>query len=98
MSSPPLTGRYRIKCVNTTTNSVSYSEAISPGSSARWINEALLRNCTSLFEKTEVYLTGEITEGTIGASFYIKFTGVNSDPGQFEIVSDWGSPLVGTNL
>jgi hypothetical protein len=33
-----------------------------------------------------------------GRGIFLHFTGINEDPGQFEIVSDWDDPLVGDNV
>jgi hypothetical protein len=51
-----------------------------------------------LFDTTEVQLVNKYSNKRNGIAFFIRFLGLNKDPGQFEIVSSENEPLTGTNI
>lgn len=92
MSETPLSGKFRVKCKDKN-GAESYSEAISYN---QWyINFGLkiMNNCTGLYDRIEVWDNYTYSYKENGRGNYIHFKGINEDPGQFELVTDWDDPL-----
>jgi len=58
---------------------------------------AISEQCMNLRDRIRVFNHAKFDSKSIGRSFYIDFHGYNEDPGQFEIIDDEETPLLGTN-
>lgn len=54
VSAPPLSGKYRIKCV-APDGTMSYSNDISVSTSDNWVNNNIANGCDRIYDLTEVY-------------------------------------------
>ena len=57
-----------------------------------------METCDGLYDKLEVMETWEYPYKENGIGLYLRFQGLNEDPGQFEIVSSDVDPLTADNL
>jgi hypothetical protein len=96
-SSTPVSGKFRVKCVDAK-GAVSYSEAASYNEHNVWFDTRIMNNCTGLYDRIETWDAYPYAYKQNGRGNYIHFKGINEDPGQFEIISDWDTPLVGDNI
>lgn len=96
-SAAPLSGKYRVRCVDSQGN-VSYSEEISTRNGANTVKWRIMNNCTGLYDKIDVQDAGEYGYSANGRSYFIRFVGLNEDPGQFTIVPSEAEPLTADNL
>ena len=85
LSAPPLTGKYRIKCV-AADGTESFSWDIGITWSDNWANNQMNNGCSRLYDLTELYHASDFDYAENGRSFILRFIGLNEDPGQFEIV------------
>jgi len=97
LSATPLSGKYRVKCINAQ-GYTSYSEEISTSTHGSWVHLPIMRNCTGLYDKIQAVDAGEHAYSANGRSFFLRFQGINEDPGQFSIESSTTEPLTGENL
>jgi len=63
-----------------------------------WFDVHIMNNCTGLYDRIETWDAYPYSYKENGRGNYIYFKGINEDPGQFEIVSDWDTPLDGDNI
>jgi hypothetical protein len=96
-SSTPLSGSYMIKCTDSE-GFVSYSKEIAWNTWNEWMNQLTMEGCDMLYDKIETIDTGEIPYKENGVSVFIRFVGLNADPGQYEIVSSETDPLVADDI
>jgi hypothetical protein len=80
---------------------VSYSSNIPWHYNVNTVNNVLMNSCDGLYDRTEITDTGNF--GHIhykhnGLSFYIRYLGVNEDPGHIEIENVEGATMGGNNL
>jgi hypothetical protein len=81
LSATPLSGYFRIKCVDPE-GYESYSEDLAlDWSSGNWVNEKMHRGCDRFYDTTEVTAGELYTHQNEGKSFLIRFLGLNADPG-----------------
>jgi hypothetical protein len=97
LSSTPLSGSYSIKCVD--------SEAFESTSTdipwhnwANWVTQKTMEGCDRFYDRIEMWETRENEYKENGVGLYVKFQGLNEDPGQFEIMSSDTDPLLGDNI
>ena len=93
LSAPPLTGKFRIKCV-AADGTESFSHDIGISWSDNWANNQMNNGCSRLYDLTELYHASDFDYTENGRSFILRFIGLNEDPGQFEIVQSEEDPLV----
>ena len=91
-SAPPLTGYYRIKCIDPD-GYESYSDNIYLNSWAGTVKNAISNGCDRLYDLVQVADTGDYSHSNMGKGFIIRFNGLNAQPGQFEIVTSETNPL-----
>mmetsp|Transcript_41642 Transcript_41642/g.63589 ORF Transcript_41642/g.63589 Transcript_41642/m.63589 type:complete len:360 (+) Transcript_41642:870-1949(+) len=97
LSSPPLSGKYKVKCI-ASDGTESISDSIAYNSGSNWVNEIVMRSCSKLYDKLEMYEANDYRYTKNGRSYFVRFIGLNDDPGQFEIIDDPDSPLTGNNI
>jgi len=92
-----MSGKYRIKCI-APDGFESYSADINLGWGENWINNQMANGCDRMYDVTEVQDANKYSYGVNGKGFFVRFIGMNANPGQFEIVSSETDPLVGGNI
>jgi hypothetical protein len=97
LSSKPLSGKYKIKCVDKD-GFESFSSDIKYSTSENWIANEIMYNCDGLYDRIEVLNSYRQPYRQNGVDIFIRFLGVNEDPGQFEIMSADDEPLDGGNV
>lgn len=93
-SQTPLSGKFRVKCIDKD-GFESYSEAIGYNWGYVTFGLRIMNNCTGLYDRIETWDNYTYSYKENGRGNYIHFKGINEDPGQFELVSDWDDPLQG---
>jgi len=94
LSSPPLNGKWRIKCIIDDEGNFQYTEDMRLDWGAWQIEARIQQDCIGFENKVKVErLHGNYWQN--GIEFLIKFPGVNSDVGQFEAVSSVDDPITG---
>lgn len=103
LSAKPLTGNFKVKCVDS--NGVEmYSDNLHTGyrNNENWFAEMISRTCkldngyAPFFDVLEAEYQHDYSYRYNGFGFYLRFLGMNTDPGQFSIVE--GDNLGGTNI
>ena len=94
-SSPPLSGKYKVKCVDKD-GKVSMTGDIPFDSNSLYVSERIMKECTGLLEKLEPLDPVDVPADGVKVRF--RFKGLSEDPGQFEMVSSTVAPLQGNNL
>lgn len=97
VSSKPISGKFRVKCRDSL-GQESFSEAANYNEHNIWFDTKIMNNCTGLYDRIETWDANTPAYKENGRGNYIYFKGINEDPGQFEIVSDWNTPLQGDNI
>jgi hypothetical protein len=97
VSSKPISGKFRVKCRDSL-GQESFSEAANYNEHNIWFDTKIMNNCTGLYDRIETWDANTHAYKENGRGNYIHFKGINEDPGQFEIVSDWNTPLQGDNI
>lgn len=80
LSNPPLSGNFRVKCVNLN-DEVSFTNDIGVGSSAGTVKNRIMNDCHMMYDKIEVTDTWYSGYKANGMQFQIRFLGTNSNPG-----------------
>jgi len=80
LSAPPLTGKYRIKCV-AADGTESFSHDMSITTSSNWVNNQISNGCDRLYDLTEVEYGNDFAYAQNGRSWILRFIGLNEDPG-----------------
>jgi hypothetical protein len=105
LSSTPLTGSFKIKCIDSE-GYESYGIEIGVQHAANWDANNVFNGCDMFYDRFEMWDTYEKTGDEEVVNYYrqngfglwIKFQGLNEDPGQFELISSESDPMVGDNL
>ena len=63
-----------------------------------WAQELIMRGCDQLYDKFELFEAYDVPYKENGVGFYLRFQGMNEDPGQFSIVNSDLTPLTGENI
>ena len=93
LSSPPLNGKWRIKCIIDDAGNFQYTENMWLDYGADSVENRITKDCYGFENKVKVEKLHETWQN--GLKFLLKFTGVNSDVGQFEAVSSVDDPITG---
>jgi hypothetical protein len=83
LSSPPLTGSYRITCPGPEGNDLYtnpyQTEDIPYGTSNYWIQKKIFNNCSDTYDSLEVYNANTFSYRENGISLYVRFIGMNGE-------------------
>lgn len=103
LSAKPLSGHFRVKCVDS--NGVTMESAdltMNYRNMENWFAEQISRTCklengyAPFFDVLEAQYARDFTYRHNGFGFNLRFLGMNTDPGQFEIIP--GTDIDGTNI
>jgi len=99
LSAKPLTGKYRIKCIDPE-GYTSWSQDLKWNQWHSTVAIHIGRGCEGLFDRVEVREGYKYHYRENGRSFYVRFVGLKGDPGQLEIVEveNTEETLQGQNL
>lgn len=98
-SSPPLTGKFYVKCWSDTGVEGKTSSIDVSGHSGHVSNALNAAEGCGLYDKYKIYSTGKYKNGISGHEYVIRFSGINANMKQFAIVRDSSSPAVaGTSV
>ena len=76
-SAPPLTGYYRVKCIDPE-GYESYSDDLSLGNNAIHVKNAINNGCDKLYDLVDVFDTVDYGYHDMGKAFLIRFIGLNA--------------------
>jgi uncharacterized protein YkwD len=99
-SSPPLGGAFIVTCKDKD-GQVSATHEIAAQQHAKWAAFAISQQCQGLYNKIEGLecdAVDLVPYPANGLCMRIRFTGINADPGQFEIKSGTTTPLTGKDV
>jgi hypothetical protein len=94
LSSPPITGSYRIKCFNPD-GSQNTTVDIGMWNSSALINTAIINSCPFYRDKLQIFDGySHVVYPEDGRDIYIRFIGLNMDIPQFQVISSPDDPLI----
>jgi hypothetical protein len=80
VSAAPLTGYYRVKCVDPE-GFASYSNDINLGWGASAVENSIMNGCDRMYDLIKVFDTVDYPYSNMGRAFLIRFIGINAKPG-----------------
>jgi hypothetical protein len=97
-SAPPIQGSYKVKCVDKN-GAASMTNDIKFNNNWYWSVYRIMTECAGLYDKLEALVPPNQPEyQENGFKIRFRFTGLNENPGQFEIVKSDSDPLTGTDI
>lgn len=96
-SSPPLSGKFKIKCIDAD-GFESFTEDMAYDRHALNINLNIMNQCSMMYDRSTGYESYTHGWKQNGIDVFIRFSGLNENPGQFELISSEADPLSGDNV
>lgn len=94
LSKPPLGGHFIIQC-KTLGGSVSFTEEIAVGASWLTVENKINTDCFMMNDKVRVYDSWPCKYKENCFGYKIRFSGIETEQGQYEIITGVKSPLTG---